>query len=102
MAFSEPYNDTVSVQLPNGAITKVEVTAIGREDVKFGVKQFQPIADVIEGIVEMIAIPIQKAKPQKAVVKFSIELALESGELTAVIVKGSSKANLEIALEWEN
>lgn len=29
------------------------------------------------------------------------ELAIESGQLTAVIVKGSGKANLEITLEWE-
>jgi hypothetical protein len=30
-----------------------------------------------------------------------MELAIESGQLTAIIVKGSGKANLEITLEWE-
>jgi hypothetical protein len=30
-----------------------------------------------------------------------MELAVESGQLTAVIVKGSGKGNLEITLEWE-
>ena len=57
----------------------------------------------------MIATPIQKARPQKATVKFGMELAIvprtgyanESGQLTAVIVKGPGKANLEITLEWE-
>lgn len=48
-------------------------------------------------------IAIQKARPKKVTVtvKFGMELAIESGQLTAVIVKGSGKANLEITLEWE-
>ena len=101
MAFAESRSDTVPVQLPNGAIVQVEVTKTGREDVSFDAKQFQPIADAIEGVVQMIAAPVQKAKPKKATVKFGMELAIESGQLAAVIVKGSGKANLEITLEWE-
>ncbi|MBE9139679.1 MAG: CU044_2847 family protein [Nodosilinea sp.] len=101
MTFAESRSDTVPVQLPNGAVVKVEVSSTGREDVGFDVKQFQPVADAIEGVVQMIAAPIQKVKPKKATVKFGMELALESGQLTAVIVKGSGKGNLEITLEWE-
>ena len=101
MAFAETRSETVPVQLPNGAIVKVEVTSSGREDVSFEPKQFQPVADAIEGVVQMIATPIQKVRPKKATVKFGMELAIEAGQLTAVIVKGSGKANLEITLEWE-
>lgn len=101
MTFAESRGDTVPVQLPNGAVVKVEVASTGREDVGFEVKQFQPVADALEGVVQMIAAPIQKVKPKKATVKFGMELAIESGELTAVIVKGSGKGNLEITLEWE-
>lgn len=101
MTFADSRSETVPVQLPNGAIVKVEVTKSGREDVGFDVKQFQPVADAIEGVVQMIAAPIQKVKPKKATVKFGMELAIESGQLTAIIVKGSGKANLEITLEWE-
>ncbi|EKQ68456.1 hypothetical protein OsccyDRAFT_2990 [Leptolyngbyaceae cyanobacterium JSC-12] len=101
MTFAESHSDTVPVQLPNGAVVKVEVASTGREDVGFDVKQFQPVADAIEGVVQMIVAPIQKVKPKKATVKFGMELALESGQLTAVIVKGSGKGNLEITLEWE-
>jgi hypothetical protein len=36
-----------------------------------------------------------------SICKIGIELAIESGQLTAVIVKGSGKVNLEIMLEWE-
>jgi hypothetical protein len=101
MTFAESRSNTVPVQLPNGAIVKVEVASTGREDVGFDVKQFQPVADAIEGVVQMIAAPIQKVKPKKASVKFGMELAIESGQLTAIIVKGSGKGNLEITLEWE-
>lgn len=92
----------IPVQLPNGATAKIEVAHIGNQeqDVGFNLKSLTEIGDVIEGIVQAVAIPIQKAKPQKATVKFGIELAIESGQLAAVIVKGSGKANLEIALEW--
>jgi hypothetical protein len=101
MTFAESRSNTVPVQLPNGAIVKVEVASTGREDVGFDVKQFQPVADAIEGMVQMIAAPIQKVKPKKASVKLGMELAIESGQLTAVIVRGSGKGNLEILLEWE-
>lgn len=59
------------------------------------------MAEAIEGIVQIIAVPIQKVRPKKATVKFGLELALEAGRLIAIIVKGSGKANLEITLEWE-
>lgn len=101
MSFAESRGDTVPVQLPNGAVVKVEVANTGREDVGFDVKQFQPVADAIEGVIQMIAAPIQKVRPKKATVKFGMELAIEAGQLTAVIVKGSGKGNLEITLEWE-
>ncbi|MBD3886067.1 hypothetical protein NDI52_17745 [Leptolyngbya sp. PL-A3] len=101
MVFADSRRETVPVELPNGAIVKVEVAQTGREDVGFDVKQFQPISEAIEGVVQMIAAPIQRVNPKKATVKFGVELAIESGQLTAIIVKGSGKANLEITLEWE-
>lgn len=101
MTFAESRSDTVPVQLPNGAIVKFEVTQTGREDVSFDPKQFQPVAEAIEGVVEMIATPLRKVRPKKVSVKFGMELTIESGQLTAIIVKGSGKANLEITLEWE-
>jgi hypothetical protein len=58
------------------------------------------VTDALEGIVDAIAQTLQKASPDKASVKFGLELAIEPGGLTAVIVKGSGKANLEITLEW--
>ena len=91
------------VQLPNGASVKIEATRTGgHKDVSFNTKPLLEISEAIEGIVQAIAAPIQKVKPKKATIKFGLELAMESGQLAAIIVKGTSKANLEITLEWEN
>lgn len=65
MSFSDSRSDTVPVQLPNGATIKFEVNQTGREDVSFDPKQFQPVADAIEGGVQMIATPFKKPDPKK-------------------------------------
>jgi tetrahydromethanopterin S-methyltransferase subunit B len=100
MEYTESRTEKIPVQLPNGTIIKLEVVQTGREDVAFDVKPFKEVANALEGIVEALAAPLQKTKPDKASVKFGLELAVESGQLTAAIVKGSGKANLEVTLEW--
>lgn len=100
MQFNEERIERVPVQLDDGTIIKVEVQKTGREDVAFEVKSFSQIANTLEEIARALTIPIQRAKPDKASVKFGMELSIESGKLTTVLVKGSSKANLEITLEW--
>lgn len=100
MDFSEARTEAIPVQLEDGSVIKVEVSRTGREDVAFDIQPFKLVTDALEGIVQAIALPIRRVKPQKASVKFGIELAVESGQLTAILVKGASKANLEITLEW--
>jgi predicted secreted protein len=101
MAFADSRSDTIPVQLPNGAIVKVEVAQTGREDVGFEVKSFKGVTDAIEGVAEAITASLQKVSPSKASVKFGLEIQIEQGSLVAAIVKGTGKANLEITLEWE-
>lgn len=38
---------------------------------------------------------LDEAKPKSPSIKFGVELGYESGQLTALIVKGTGKANLE-------
>lgn len=101
MTFADSRSDTVPVQLPNGAIVKVEVAQVGREDVGFEMKSFKGVTDAIEGIAEAVTDSFQKVAPNKASVKFGLEIEVEQGSLVAAIVKGTGKANLEITLEWE-
>lgn len=96
----ETTTEKISVKLPNGATIKLEVSDFGKEDVASDVINFDDIAPALEGITSAIKGTIEKAKPKKASVKFGVETSIESGKLTAAIVKGSGKANLEITLEW--
>ncbi|PSF34943.1 hypothetical protein C7H19_18225 [Aphanothece hegewaldii CCALA 016] len=100
MEFNEIRTATIPVQLEDGSIVRIEVSKTGREDIALDPKPFKQVTDALEGIVNAIAVPIGKVNPRKATVKFGMEIAIESGQLTAVLVKGTSKANLEITLEW--
>ncbi len=101
MSFSEEERtNRVLVELDDGTPIYVEVAQVGREDVSFDTKSFQPVADSIEKIVRAVAAPIRNVSPTKASVKFGLEIAIEQGSLVAVIVRGTSKANLEITMEW--
>lgn len=102
MTYLEERKETIPVELPNGAIVKVEVAQVrGRQDVSSSILSFKPVTDALGGVTEAIATSLEKAKPTKATVKLGMEISLEAGKLTAAIVKGSSKGNLEITLEWE-
>ncbi|MCT7983228.1 hypothetical protein NG796_07980 [Laspinema sp. A4] len=105
----------VPIQLADGTIIRLEATvfgksveetpvAIGEEietDVSFKIP-LKEVTDAIEGIAGAIKKSLDKVKPSKASVEFALEFGYESGELTAMIVKGTGKANLKITLEWSN
>ena len=94
----------VPVKLPNGMTVQIEVneSSIGRQNVSASIFDFDDISSVIEGITTAFKDTLIKAKPQKATVKFGLEISTESGKLVSSIVRGSGKANLEITLEWND
>jgi hypothetical protein len=100
MEFMDSRTGKIPVRLDNGATIMVEVSHTGREDVAIDIRPFTEVTSALEGLISAIAVALRKIKTDKASVKFGLELAIESGNLTAVIVKGSGKANLEITLEW--
>jgi Trypsin-co-occurring domain 1 len=61
---------------------------------------FKEVTDAVEGIAESFVTTLRKVKPRKASVEFGLEVALEAGHLTALLVKGSGASNLKITLEW--
>jgi len=100
MQFTENITKTVPVELNDGTLIHVEVSHTGREDVAFDTKSFKQVTEVLEGISKTLSESLEKIQPNKATVKFGMEFSIESGQLTAIIVKGASKANLEVTLEW--
>ena len=93
--------EIVPVQFANGVKMYVEATMLGgEEDVALNILSFQDMTDTIESIAGAMNAALQKVKPNKASVEFGLEMAVESGQLTALLVKGSGTANLKISLEW--
>lgn len=57
------------------------------------------MADIGDLPFNQVTETLDKIKPDKASANFGVELAVEAGNLTALIVKGWGKGNLEITLE---
>lgn len=98
----EARTGVIETRLSDGTIIHVQATLLGGEEkvVRRGVPSFEGVTKAIEGIAESVMKTLRKVQPHKASVEFSLEVALESGQLTAFLVKGSSTANLKVTLEW--
>jgi NTP-dependent ternary system trypsin peptidase co-occuring protein len=100
---------SVPLRLPNQSLIRVEATFLkrpGDTDVAFSavekVLEVSCVQEAIEGIGELVIGALKNLAPRKASAEFAIEVGLESGQLTALWVKGTGKANLKITLEWTN
>lgn len=94
-------SEVIKTTLANGASLYIEATVLGGEEqVSAKVPSFQEVTHVLEGIAAAVATSLEKVKPQQASVEFGLEVAVESGQLTALLVKGSATANLKITLQW--
>jgi tRNA U34 5-methylaminomethyl-2-thiouridine-forming methyltransferase MnmC len=100
----ERRSQIIPVELSDGTIVKIEATPLGEQKVSFRSLPFKEATIVIRAFARDVATSLQEvsetAKPDKISVKMGFEVAVESGQLTALIVKGSGKANLEISMEW--
>lgn len=91
----------IKTELANGASLHIQATILdGEEEVSFELPSFKGVTDVLEGIAESVVTTLKKVKPQKASIEFGLEVALESGQLTALLVKGTGTSNLKVTLEW--
>src|SRR5262245_9752607 len=93
--------ENVPVQLAEGVRMYVEATRLGGdEDIAFKVPSFEEVTNTIESIAGALTAAMTRVKPKKASVEVGLEIAVESGKLTTLLVQGSGKANLTISLEW--
>jgi hypothetical protein len=92
------------VKLPNGTILRVSGPALSggtERDVADRLPKFDEVTKIIEGIGDGLHSVAIKLKPEKLTVEFGLEISVESGELTALLVKGSGTAHLTVELEWK-
>ena len=74
----------------------------GREDVGLldGIP-FQQVTDLLGEIADHLGNTLRRARPSKASIELGVEFGIENGQLVALIARGSGKANLKIAMEWQ-
>jgi hypothetical protein len=85
----------------DGARMLVEVSSSGEAEVALGdALNLDGFLDTVETLAGAIVRRLKNAAPDKAVVEFGVEIGLEAGTLTTLLVKGTGKGNLKITLEW--
>lgn len=99
--------EIVRTALPNGAVLHVQANVWGEsaEHISFilpSVPDFKNVTDTIEGLAESLTATLQKVKPHKATVEFGLDVGVEAGQLTALLVKGTGAAHLKVTLEWDS
>jgi hypothetical protein len=95
--------EIVKTTLEDGTVISVEAAHLGgEEDVAntFKAFPFDEVTHAIESITASLVTTLKRVKPQRARVELGMAFGVESGTLTAVLVKGSGDANLKITLEW--
>jgi len=58
------------------------------------------IGAVTDAVVDGVSAGLRKVRPNKVAVEFGCEIGVESGKLTAILVKGTAKANVKVTMEW--
>ena len=103
MADDEDRSEIVSVQLEEGVSISIQATPLGGEELVGappGPHAFKEVTDTVEGLAKAMIGTLKKVKPRAATVEFGLQIGVESGKLTALLVKGTGSANLKITLEW--
>jgi hypothetical protein len=91
----------IKAQLEDGAIIDVQTSGGGgEEDIALTLYPFKGVTDKIESIAQSLLATFKKVKPHSASVEFGLEVGVESGQLTALLVKGTGTAHLTVTLQW--
>jgi NTP-dependent ternary system trypsin peptidase co-occuring protein len=93
----------VKADLGDGVVVGVEVQREEalEEDVSLErALQFGSLAKAIEALTASVIDALRKAQPDRATVELGLDVGVEAGQLTALLVKGSGTATLKVTLEW--
>lgn len=84
------------------SLVLVEVSALeGPADVAFDRSfSFEEFETSLHNLAVGIRNALRHVAPDKIAVEFGVEVGVESGKLTALLVKGTAGANIKVGLEW--
>ena len=93
---------TVLAQLPNGAEVAVELRQQGglQDAAAVGRFDLDGVRDTIAGLAQLAQSAVDSVRPQEFVAEFGLDVKVEAGKLTGLLVSGSGEASLKITLKW--
>lgn len=98
----------VEVSLPNGAAISLpatgEIEASGKSGNVSGIipgVSLEKLSEIISGLLAVLDPIAKKALPGKTTVELGLEVTVEAGKLTALLVDGKTTGNLKLSVEWE-
>jgi hypothetical protein len=96
--------DAVSVRIDEHTIIQVErPSTVGtEEEIAIRVPSFDGFTEAVGKIAMSVRAALKDVEPSRAVVEFGVDVGLESGQLTAMIVKGTGTAHVTVTLEWDS
>ncbi|GAA3948389.1 CU044_2847 family protein [Actinoplanes auranticolor] len=81
----------------------VEAVALGGEEEVAGrLPEFSDVTRSIGALTEHVVKAVRRVKPDNVKIELGCDIGVESGKLTAVLVKGTAKANIKITVGWES
>ncbi len=103
MEGDEGRSEIISAEIEEGISISIQATPLGGQELVGalpGPHVFKEVTDTIESLARAMVGTLKKVKPRTATVEFGLQIGIESGKLTALLVKGTGNANLKITLEW--
>lgn len=103
MEDDEGKTEIISAELEGGISISIQATPLGGEELVGalpGPHTFKEVTDTVEGLARAMIDTLKKVKPRAATVEFGLQIGIEAGKLTSLLVKGTGNANLKITLEW--
>jgi|SRR5579872_7293047 len=103
MEGDEGRSEIISAELEDGISISIQATPLGGQELVGSVpgsRAFKEVTDTVESLARAMVGTLKKVKPRTATVEFGLQIGVESGKLTALLVKGTGNANLKITLEW--
>jgi hypothetical protein len=96
--------EVVDVRLPNGLLMGVEVVRErGAGDVSaLDHLDFAHVQGVLDGLAQVVSGALARSRPHRATAEMGLNLKVESGKLTGVLVQAGGSASLKVSLTWEH
>lgn len=97
----------VEALLPDG--TAVSIIAVATDDRDAaqdisarGIPSLDDVRSAITGMAGLARDAVQAVRPDSASVEFGVDVKVESGKLSGLIVSGAANATLKVTLNWES